>query len=306
MNQEKREIEVHGIPMDLGANLRGVDMGPSALRIAGTEGALEQIGYAVTSHDPLRIPGRVTLPQDDSHAKYLGPIAEACTQLHDISFSAMQRGALPIFMGGDHSLSMGTVAGVASHFREAGEKLGLIWFDAHADMNTPETSPSGNIHGMALATLLGQGAPELVEIGGSGAVVAAENVVLLGARDVDSLERANVRESGMTAFTMPDIDQLGMAEATRRALETVTRGTAGFYLSFDLDGLDPELAPGVGTPVRGGLSFREAHLFMELVAETGQLAAMDVVELNPVRDIQNKTADVAVYLLQSALGRSIL
>lgn len=299
-------IELYGVPMDLGANLRGVDMGPSALRIAGIEQALAALGYEVTDNDEIEIRSRVNLPAEDPDARYSKAIARTCNRLHDVAVAAKERGAVPVFLGGDHSIAMGTVAGVASHYRARGERLGLIWFDAHTDMNTPSTSPSGNVHGMPLAALLGQGRPELVEIGGEGPKVDVANVVIIGARDVDRRERELVAESGVKVFSMKEIDQLGMAEVTRRAIEIASDGTAGFHLSFDIDGLDPEVAPGVGTPVRGGINYREAHLFMELVADSKSMVSMDVVELNPIRDQGNRTADTVVHLVQSVFGRRII
>ena len=298
-------IEIHGVPMDLGANLRGVDMGPSALRIAGVGRALEALGYVVAhhSHD---VRTSVSLPVEKGSARYLNEIVAVCRRLHDEAAAAKGRGSVPIFLGGDHSIAIGTVSGVATHFRSRGESLGLIWFDAHTDMNTPETSPSGNVHGMPLASLLGYGDDQLASIGGKGAACRPENVFIIGARDVDPRERDVVARSGVTVFSMREIDELGIAEVTRRAIEGATDRTSGFHLSFDIDGLDPEIAPGVGTPVRGGVNFREAHLMMELIADSEALVSMDVVELNPVRDVGNRTAETTVHLVQSAFGRSIL
>ncbi|MEE9392912.1 MAG: arginase [Planctomycetota bacterium] len=299
-------IELHGIPMDLGANLRGVDMGPTALRIAGLERALEAIGYTVIDRDEVSIPSRAQLPRAGGSAKYLDEIVVACERLCVVAQDAMERKVIPIFMGGDHSLAVGTISGVSSYFRERKEKLGVIWFDAHADMNTPDSSPSGNVHGMPLAALLGIGPSTLCEIGGFREKFAVENTVVVGARDVDENERKLVAKSGVKVFSMKEIDQLGMAEVTRRSLEIAGKGTSRIHLSFDIDGLDPSVAPGVGTPVRGGINFREAHLFMELLADSGKICSLDVVELNPVRDDKNCTAEAVIHLLQSLFGRSIL
>lgn len=301
-----RSIEIYGAPMDLGVNLRGVDMGPTALRIAGIEQAITRLGFVLTDNDDVKISSRVSLPEDDTNAKYLGAIAEVCGRLHDLARRAKEKGAIPLFLGGDHSIAMGTVAGVASYYRTRKERIGLIWFDAHTDMNVPESSPSGNVHGMPLASILGIGPEELTSIGGWKGKVRPENVFVIGARDVDEAEKAIVLQSGITVFSMKEVDALGMRECTRRAIEGASKGTAGIHLSFDIDGLDPEVAPGVGTPVRGGINFREAHLFMELIADSGLMVAMDVVELNPIRDVKNSTAEAVVHLVQSAFGRRIL
>lgn len=301
-----RSIEIHGVPMDLGANLRGVDMGPTALRIAGIEQALTSLGYDVVDNDTLAIKSRVSLPKDDTSAKFLGHIIEVCTRLHDVAKDAKSEGNIPIFLGGDHSIAIGTVGGVASHYRDRGERIGLIWFDAHTDMNTPDSSPTGNIHGMPLAALLGIGPDALTTIGGWKQKIRPENCFVIGARDVDVLEKANVSKSGIKVFSMKEVDALGIREVTRLAIEGASRGTSGIHLSFDIDGLDPDVAPGVGTPVRGGINFREAHLFMELIADSGRMVSLDVVELNPIRDVKNSTAEAVVHLVQSAFGRSIL
>jgi arginase len=301
-----KSIEIHGVPMDLGANLRGVDMGPSALRIAGIERALESLGYDVVDNDTIHISSRVALPPDTSNAKYMQPITEVCQRLYDVAKRAKQKSTIPLFLGGDHSIAMGTVAGVAGYYKDRGEHVGLIWFDAHTDMNVPESSPTGNVHGMPLAALLGIGPEPLTMIGGWKGKVRPENVFVIGARDVDACEKSIVYDSGVTVFSMKEVDALGMRECARQAIEGASRGTSGIHLSFDIDGLDPEVAPGVGTPVRGGISFREAHLFMELIADSGRMVAMDVVELNPIRDLKNSTAEAVVHLVQSAFGRSIL
>ena len=303
----RETIEIQGVPMDLGANLRGVDMGPSALRIAGIVGAIEALGYKVLDRDELDLKSRISLdPGDDLCAKYVDDIAAACQNLHDIAKRSLDAGHTPIFLGGDHSLATGTIAGAVSHFRDQGEKLGVIWFDAHTDMNTPGTSPSGNVHGMPLAALMGFGNEKMQAIGGAGSKLDPENVYVIGARQVDEAEKEVISKSGIQVFSMKEIDTLGMAEVTRRAIEGASKGTAGIHLSFDIDGLDPSVAPGVGTPVRGGVTFREAHLMMELIADSGMLTSMDLVELNPVQDRENTSAKAVVHLVQSVFGRRII
>lgn len=302
----KKVIEVHGIPMDLGANLRGVDMGPSALRIARITTALSDLGHDVRDLGEIPVKSRVSQEDDKGNARFVAAVGEACERIATVAERAVKRGAIPIFLGGDHSIATGTVSGVATALRASGESLGLIWFDAHTDMNTPETSPSGNVHGMPLASLLGIGDERLTNVAGWSKKVQAKNVCVIGARQVDENEKALVAESGITVFSMKEVDYLGMAEVARQAVEIASEGTGGVHLSFDIDGLDPTVAPGVGTPVLGGISFREAHLLMELVADSGRLRALDVVELNPVRDLRNATAEVVVHLVQSAFGQSIL
>ena len=299
-------IEIHGVPMDLGANLRGVDMGPSALRIAGLQQALRSLGHQVSDHDEMHVPSRVALPPDESRAKYEDEIVRVCERLCEAGAAAVRRGSIPIFLGGDHSIAAGTIAGTSSAFKEQGKRLGLVWFDAHTDMNTPDTSPSGNVHGMPLSALLGYGSEAMTAIGGLSPKCDPKNVVVIGARDVDDREKEMVQRAGIKVFSMTEIDTLGIAEVTRQALAIANDGTDGFHLSFDIDGLDPAMAPGVGTPVRGGVTFREAHLMLELIAASERMMAMDVVELNPVLDDRNRTAETVVHLIQSAFGRTIL
>jgi len=295
-----------GVPMDLGADRRGVDMGPSAIRCAGVLERIRKLGYE--AHDLGDVP--VQLPESrvvkGSRAKYLEEIAEACDLLRVQVKAAMEEGGVPVVVGGDHSIAMGTVAGVSEYHRAQGEKIGLLWVDAHADMNTPDTSPSGNVHGMPLAACLGMGDPSLTDLGGFSPKVARENTVLIGIRNLDKNEKQIVRDSGIHAYTMRDIDEHGMATVIHEALGDLTQGTAGFHVSFDLDGLDPSVAPGVGTPVRGGLRYREAHLLMELVADCGKLLSLEVTEVNPILDHRNDTAEVVVGLILSGLGKSIL
>lgn len=294
-----------GCPMDLGADRRGVDMGPSAIRYAGVSTRVRSLGHEFSDAGDVPVPIPETR-KPGRGPKYLKEIVRACQRLAIRVEQLLEKQATPLVIGGDHSIAIGTIAGVASYYRKRGEHVGLIWVDAHADMNIPETSPSGNIHGMPLSATLGYGAPQLVNLGGFTPKIRSENVALIGIRDLDEGERALVRKSGIKAYTMRDVDELGMAKVMREALTAVTAGTAGFHLSFDLDGLDPEIAPGVGTPVRGGIGFREAHLLMEMIADSGRMVSMEATELNPILDTKNRTAELIVELVASALGKKIL
>ena len=301
----QNQIEIYGIPMDLGVDLRGVDMGPSALRIAGLAESLSKLGHKIVDKGDLNVTSRTSLKTDDSPSRYIHQIAEVCEKLFQTAFVAKQKQKTPIFIGGDHSIAMGTVAGVSHYFRQQKKDISVFWFDAHADMNTPDSSPSGNVHGMPLAALLGDGAKEFLYITKRGEL-KAENIHLIGIRDLDSKEREYLSNSGINVYSMQEIDTLGMAKVTQKALGTAKKNTAGIHLSFDIDGLDPDFAPGVSTPVRGGVTFREAHLFMEMIAESKSLVAMDMVELNPIRDSKNTTAEAVAYLIESAFGRTIM
>jgi arginase len=299
-------ISIIGVPLDLGAGRRGVDMGPSAVRVANLNARLMELGYDV---DDL---GNVPVAQPESHpeghpkAKYLPQITETCTHLAELVEREMGAGKCPLILGGDHSLAVGTLAGVSKHYRGQGERVGMIWIDAHTDMNTPDTSPSGNVHGMPLACCVGMGPPELTDIFGYSPKVAPEHVALVGIRSVDERERENVQRSGVHAFTMRDIDERGMRGVIEEAIRIATAGTAGFHVSLDMDAVDPREAPGVGTPVRGGITYREAHLAMEILCDTGRMTSMEVVEVNPVIDEANRTAILAVELVMSAMGKRIL
>jgi arginase len=240
------------------------------------------------------------------HARYLPEIAETCRRLAAHVEKAADSGRFPLVLGGDHSLAVGSVSGISRHFRKKKQAIGLIWIDAHADMNTPESSLSGNVHGMPLACLVGRGPKELTHIYNYAPKVAPRNTVIVGLRDVDQLERQAVRESGIHIFTMRDIDERGLKAVMMDALRHATADTAGFHLSFDMDSVDPQQAPGVGTPVPGGLTYREAHLAMEMAGDSGQMLSLDVVEVNPVLDVANRTADLAVQLVASALGKRII
>ena len=294
--------------MDLGASRRGTDMGPSALRNAGLGPALRELGYEVAREEDVFVPGMETRDGegDDPSRRFKKEILHCCTRLASRVEKVLDDGGVPLVLGGDHSIGMGTVTGVAAHFRKQNKEIGLIWFDAHADINTPESSLTGNVHGMPLSHLLGLGDSELAGIGGFTGKVRPDRVALVGIRDVDAGEREIIRRMGVHAWTMRDIDEKGMARVAREVLETVSRGTAGFHLSFDVDGLDPEVVPGVGTPVPGGVSFREAHLLLEVLADSGKMTSMEVVELNPLLDARNQGAINMKYLICSAFGKSIL
>jgi len=306
MNKTSKPVHIINVPLDLGASRRGTDAGPSAFRIAGLNDAIRRLGYTIASETDIPVPTMETRHLDNSSARFKDEILSVCEELANKTKGSLDDGEIPLVIGGDHSIAMGTVSGAAAHFRQAKQKLGLIWFDAHGDMNLPETSPTGNIHGMPLAHLLGYGDPQLSSILGANPAVAPENVALIGIRDIDRVEREFINRSGINAFTMRDIDQFGMSEISLRALDVVNAGTAGFHVSFDLDGCDPDVIPGSGTLVPGGVSFREAHLLLEECASDGRMTSMEVVELNPFLDQANISAERAVTLIQSALGRSIL
>jgi arginase len=302
----KKRVSLIGVPLDLGAGRRGVDMGPSALRVAGVDARLAALGCEVEDRGDLPVKIQETQGPGDPRLKYLREIVEVCELLRDRVGEALAHGAIPVVLGGDHSVAMGTIAGLARHFHARKEKVGLVWFDAHADANTADTSPSGNIHGMPLAAALGLGAPSLVNLAGHSPMVDGSRSALVGIRDVDPPERANVRASGIGAFTMRDIDEQGMRSVMEEAIKRATSGTAGIHVSFDVDGIDPDYAPGVGTPSPGGLSYREAHLAMEMLADTGRVVSAELVEVNPILDHGNVTASLAVELLCSLLGKKIL
>jgi arginase len=296
-----------GVPLDMGASRRGVDMGPSAVRVAGLEARLEVLGHRVTDGGNIRVEIAETQAMGSRNARYLKEIAETCARTAEAVAAALEAGATPLVLGGDHSLAAGSVAGVAEFYRRQNKTIGLVWLDAHSDINTPETSPSGNVHGMPLAALLGLGPGPLSNICGFSPKVSAENAVLIGLRDIDAAERENLRRAGMTeVYTMRDIDERGMRAVMEEALRAAGRGTAGYHVSLDMDWIDPEVAPGVGTPVRGGATYREAHLAMEIIADHGRLLGLEIVEVNPVIDEHNRTADLAVELACSVFGKKIL
>jgi arginase len=301
-----RPIHLLGVPMDLGGGLRGVDMGPSAIRIAGLKQAVERLGLVFVDSGNVQVVRPEERTSRTPKAHYLREIANCCRRLRGRIERVLEDGGFPLVVGGDHSIACGTVAGISSWYQQRGERVGLIWFDAHADMNTPETSPSGNVHGMPLASCLGYGPEELAGLGERLPMVDAKNAVLIGIRDVDQGEREMVAKSGIKAFSMRELDILGMDRVMQEAIAIATDGTAGFHLSFDLDGVDPVEAPGVGTPVSGGVTQRESHLLMEHAAESGRLLGLELTEINPVLDERNRTAHLAVALILSALGKRIV
>lgn len=301
-----RRVGLLGVPMDLGGGRRGVDMGPSAVRIAGLQEAVQRLGLAFTDHGNVGVPQPESREAKDPRARFLFEIANCCRRLRGRVERLLEAGEFPVVVGGDHSIAMGTVAALSSFHQRRGERIGLLWFDAHGDFNTPLSSPTGNIHGMPCAVCLGRGVPELVRLGDRVPMVDPSRAVIVGARDIDSAEALEIRDSGVRVFTMRDVDMLGMNEVMRRALSIVNDGTAGFHLSFDMDGTDPSIAPGVGTPAQGGTNWRESHLVMEHAAESGRLLGLELTEINPILDLQNKTAELAVHLTLSALGKRIL
>lgn len=300
------EIAILGAPLDLGAGRRGVDMGPSALRLAGLNAKLVAMGYQVEDLGNLAVAQQESTPSGPENAKYLSQIAKTCAKLAEMVERVLESDKFPLVLGGDHSVAVGTVSGVSHVFRKRGEKIGVIWIDAHADMNTPESSPSGNVHGMPLACCVGKGPRELTNVFDYSPKVEGRNVVLIGLRDVDGRERDVVRQSGVTAFTMRDIDEIGLRNVMQQAIALATEGTAGFHLSLDMDSVDPDEAPGVGTPVRGGMTYREAHLAMETICDCSRMVSMEIVEVNPVFDEANRTALLGVELVMSAMGKKIL
>jgi arginase len=301
-----KHIRVIGVPLDLGQSRRGVDMGPSAVRVAGLEARLEAIGHVVEDSGNVAVAIPEQKKEGAAHAKYLKEITATCTKSAELVLKTLEANKVPIILGGDHSVAAGTVAGIAEFYRRKDQSIGLIWIDAHSDINTPETSPSGNVHGMPLAAIMGMGPTELSGIFGFSPKVKPENCVLVGIRDVDSYEKENIRKSGVEVFTMRDIDERGMRTVMEEALRMAGRGTAGYHVSLDMDWIDPEDAPGVGTPVPGGATYREAHLAMEIIADHGLLLSFEIVEVNPVIDEHNRTADLAVELALSAFGKKIL
>jgi arginase len=301
-----KPVHLIGVPLDLGAGRRGVDMGPSAFRIAGIRDQITALGRPVIDKGDLPAPIPETQRPADNHKKYVREIAKVCQKLYDLGLKSLDEGALPLVLGGDHSLAAGSVAASADWIRRTSSKpLGLIWVDAHGDMNIPSTTESGNVHGMPLAALLGQEPQELASIGTMPSVLP-QHTVLVGIRNLDRREKDQIRASGIHVFTMKDIDRDGIAIVAERALALASRETGGIHVSFDMDVCDPSIAPGVGTPVKGGFDYREAHMIMELVADSGQLVALDLVEVNPTLDIRNTTAEFGTELALSALGKGIL
>jgi len=295
----KQAVRIIGIPIDLGQQHRGVDMGPVAIRYAGLSAALKKLGYHTQDAGNIDVPGHYTLTHR-GFSDRLPPIRAACEETYELARRAIRDGTIPIFLGGDHSASIGSIGGVTHD-----SDCGLIWIDAHGDFNTPETSETGNIHGMALAILYGKGPQELVDVGRPGAKLKPEQVVLIGPRQLDESEKENLRASGCTIFTMRDIDERGMSNVIAQALEKL-RACQHIHVSLDMDSIDPNEAPGVGTPVAGGLSYREAQLLMETISDTRRLLSLDIMETNPILDVSNRTAQIAVSLAASLFGKSIL
>jgi arginase len=302
----RSKIAIIGAPMDLGAGRRGVDMGPSALRVAKMNERIGSLGYTVEDLGNLNVVQAESVSEGLATARYLKEIALTCTRLAQIVESAVEAKKFPVVLGGDHSIAIGTVTGLSHHYHKQGKKIGLVWIDAHADMNTPETSPSGNIHGMPLACCVGLGPPELTNIFDFAPKVDPRNVAVIGLRSVDSDERRIVQKTGVHAYTMRDVDERGLRAIMQEALEAANDGTEGFHLSFDMDSVEPHEAPGVGTPVKGGITYREAHLAMENICDCDRMLGIEVVEVNPVIDEANRTALLAVELVMSAMGKRIL
>ena len=301
-----QKIRIIGVPMDLGASRRGVDMGPSALRVAGLQARIKQLGHQVEDIGNISVKQPEEMSYGEKRAKYLAEIADACKDLAVIVEKSLDESMMPVVLGGDHSIAAGSLSGVATYFKKKEKKIGLIWLDAHGDINTPESSPSGNVHGMPLAAAMGYGATELVELQGFKPKVEAQNISLVGIRDLDSQERKLAKKSGVHVFTMRDIDERGMREVMSDALKYAMDDTDGISVSLDMDFVDPSDAPGVGTPVRGGVTYREAHLAMEMLADTEAMVSLEVVEINPVIDEHNRTALLGVELVLSGLGKKIL
>ena len=300
-------VHIIGVPLDLGGNRRGVDMGPSAFRIAGLGERIATLGHTVVDKGDLAAPIPETQELRDERKKYIRDIAKVCQKLYQTTLGALDEGAMPIVLGGDHSLAAGSVAAAADWARNKRNlPMGLLWVDAHGDMNTPATSLSGNVHGMPLAALLGPEPAELAKIGVVSPKVLPAHTVIIGVRNLDEREKVAVRDSRVHVFTMKDIDRQGIAAIVEAAVNLAGNGTAGIHVSFDMDVCDPLIAPGVGTPVKGGLNYREAHMVMEMVADSGLLRSLDLVEVNPTLDMQNTTAQLGIELALSALGMKIL
>lgn len=301
------DIRIIGVPMDLGASRRGVDMGPSAVRYTDLRDRLEKLGHNVEDAGNVAVPFREDAARGAQRgARYLGAITDVCTDVAARTKAAVAAKRVPIVLGGDHSVAAGSIAGAAAHLRTKNERIGVMWIDAHGDLNTPATSRSGNVHGMPLAALLGNGDKAMSSIAGAGAAVRAGDVALVGLRDLDQPERTHIKKWGLGAFTMRALDERGVRAVLEEAIARITKDTAGIWVSFDMDVIDPAEAPGVGTAVPGGMTYREAHLAMEMLADTGKIIGLDLVEVNPVLDEHNRTAEIACELILSALGKRIL
>ncbi len=303
---DKKPVSILGVPLAYGANMAGVELGPAALRVARLNRRITQLGYEVRDLGDIPVEESQTTPDHADKLKHLREIKAACEDLAQKTESVLSAGGMPLVLGGDHSIAIGSISGFASYCRKRGETGGLILFDEHADMNTPETSPSGNIHGMPLAALLGYGSSELTNIGGFAPKLDPALCVHVGARDIDRDERKLVGELGIRFMTMREIDERGMSACMDEAIQIASRASGGYAVTFDVDALDPGDAPGSGTLVRGGLTYREAHLAMEKIADAGGMSSLEVVEINTALDVNNKTAELGVELILSALGKTIL
>ena len=302
----KPAVGILGVPLGYGASMAGVDMGPAALRVARLKQRIAALGYAVRDYGDLRVELPESVPEEDDKLKYVSQISSTCEELAKKVEAILESSQLPLTLGGDHSIAIGSFGGVSSYYRKKEESIGLIWFDAHADMNTPESTPSGNIHGMPLAALFGYGTKELTNIAGFAPKLDPRLCAHVGARDIDPGERELIRKLGVRFFTMREIDERGMSACMDDAIKIAAGGSAGYGVTFDVDVLDPGDAPGSGTLVRGGLTYREAHLGMEKIAEAGGMRSLEVVEINTALDVNNKTAELGVELILSALGKTIL
>ena len=306
LGHDRPPVHLIGFPMDLGADRRGVDMGPSALRIAEIDNRIRRLGYEVFDEGDVPVSRQEVLKVENQKLKYLPQIAESCDNLARTVKRVLDNDGFPLILGGDHSMSIGTIAGLAGHCREQGKRLGVIWIDAHSDINTSDTSPSGNIHGMPVAVSIGMGATELTSVGGDFRKLDPENIVMIGLRSVDLGEKQIIHERNMRAYTMTDVDRLRIDTIVEESLDYLQERVDHIHVSFDLDSIDPSLAPGVGTPVPGGLTYREAHLAMEIIAERGALSSLEVAEVNPILDVKNQSAQFAAELVASVMGKRIL
>src|SRR5579875_97962 len=311
-SHKKREIEIIGVPLDLGADRRGVDMGPSAIRYAGLSEKLRSLGLSVRDSGNLLTPIAEVSKMGNSNAKYLGQVSEVCLRLSKAVSDSMEAGRFPLVLGGDHSIAIGTLAGARNALIDrvsrdmTKDDFGVLWLDAHGDYNTPEITPSGNIHGMSLAISSGHGGKWFPSPPWPARAVDPKKIAIVGARQLDAEERLNLKKTGVRVFSMADIDRLGMEAVMSEALEIASSdGNSGIHVSFDIDVVDPSEAPGVGTPVRGGITYREAHLAMEMIHESSRMMSLELVEVNPILDQQNATAELAVELILSSMGKTI-
>jgi arginase len=303
---QNKQIRIIGVPMDLGASRRGVDMGPSAIRASQIGQKLRDLGHTVTDAGNVYVSVQESLEVGDARSKYLKEILATTRNLSQFTYDTMVAGDMPLILGGDHSIAMGSVAGISRFYHEQSKKIGIIWLDAHGDINTPETSLSGNIHGMPFAHILGHGTPELLSLSDYTPMVDPSRAVLIGARDLDPAEKAAIKKIGVKTFTMRDIDEFGLSNVMKEAIRIASNGTVGFHVSFDVDWIDPSFAPGVGTPVQGGATYREGHLAMEWIHDSGKMLSLEVTEVNPILDVSNQTAQLACGMICSAFGKRIL